>query len=205
LAHLNNTGRLHDLLKPNVKVVCMNIKGSKLNLRIIGTVVDEHFSTLIDTKMQENAFIESIRRGYIPWIRVGKIKSISRDFKINDSKIDLYIENQDGSKILIELKSAVYFFKNDFSARYPDTISLRGRRHIIELASLKKYRRIIVFIVAHPYARVFKPSTVDPELPKILKNAVEVGVEVRSVKIALNHHNRSIMLIDPDLSVELDP
>lgn len=201
LAHLNNTGRLKDLLTPGAEVLCSGIQGSKLKLRIIGTIVDRTWGTLIDTKLQERSFIESIKLGYIPWLK--NIIRIMRDVDVGGSKIDLYLESVDRNKIYIELKSAVYFFRHDHSARYPDTISLRGRKHIVELANIEGARRIVVFIAAHPYASKFKPSRDDPEISSILKYASSLGVEIRSVKIAINHVEKSIVLLDPDLPVEL--
>ena len=201
-AHLNNTGKLKDLLIPNTPVVCMNINGKKTNIRIIGTIVDDRWATLIDTRIQENSFIYAVNHGYIPWLENFKI--MARDIIVNRSRIDLMAKDKYNNIVYIELKSAVYFFKDDLSARYPDTISLRGRRHIMELINMKYLRRIIVFIAGHPYARVFKPSYNDPEIPLLLKSAQANGVEIRSVKIALKYWEKSIILLDPDLPVDLN-
>jgi sugar fermentation stimulation protein A len=86
----------------------------------------------------------------------------------------------------MELKSAVYL-DSDGAAMYPDVISLRGREHIELLGRLPHdLRRVITFIAAHPAAKYFRPcSEADPLIGKLLKEAVEKGVEVKAVKISL--------------------
>jgi len=198
--HINNTGKLPDLLFRGARILCTKIGGGKLSKRVVGTHVEGDRWTLIDTKLQERAFIESIRRGLIGWLEGYRVSR--RDFAVGGTRIDFLLEGPRGPA-LVELKSAVFYHEQDGSARYPDTISVRGRRHLEILASLRGYERFVVFIAGHPRALIFGPSGVDPLLPGILRRAVELGVRVKALKLYIE--GLRVVLSDPDLPVTLEP
>lgn len=200
--HINNTGRLVDLLFPGAEILCIEIGAPRTPFRVVGTRVGDNRWTLIDTKLQERVFIESVEKGLIPWLRGYGVAK--RDLDLGGLKIDLLLRSPgEGGEALAELKSAVYYHPSDRSARYPDTISIRGRRHIEALINAKGYKRYIVFIAAHPEAEIFGPSGVDPLLPGLLKRAIESGVAVKAIKVYIE--NGSIVLSNPDLPVTLEP
>ncbi len=200
--HINNTGKLTDLLFPGAEILCIEIGAPKTPLRVVGTRVGDNRWTLIDTKLQERVFIESVEKELIPWLRGYRV--VKRDLDLGGYKIDLLLRSLgEGGEALVELKSAVYYHPSDRSARYPDTISIRGRRHVETLINANGYERYIIFIAAHPEAEIFGPSGVDPVLPSLLKRAMESGVVVKAIKVYIE--NRSIVLPNPDLPVTLEP
>jgi DNA-binding protein, stimulates sugar fermentation len=193
-AHLNNTGKLLDLLVEGREVLVTPINGNKLHFRIVGTKTDAEYFTLIDTDLQETAFLEAQRMGLIPFLEGFKL--LKRNPRVDREIIDFLFWN--GERFLfVELKSAVYYFPEDKSGRYPDTVTLRGRRQIEKLKNLNGF---IVFVVGHPMAEKFKPSYDDPEIPKILK-----GLEGRifAIKMGLRESGE-IVLLDNNLKVDLD-
>jgi len=198
--HINNTGRLLDLLFKGSRILCTPIVGKKVSKRVVGTHVEGESWTLIDTKLQERAFVESIRMGLIGWLEGYRISR--RDFEVSGARIDFLLEGPKGPA-LVELKSAVFYHQHDRSARYPDTVSMRGRRHVEILASVEGYERFAVFIAGHPKAVLFGPSSVDPLLPGILRRAVDFGVRVKALKLYIE--GLRVVLSDPDLPVTLDP
>lgn len=200
--HINNTGKLTDLLFPGAGILCIGIEAPKTPLRVVGTRVSNGMWTLIDTRLQERVFIEGVERGLIPWLAGCRV--VKRDLDLGGCKIDILLRSLDGYReILVEIKSAVYYHPSDRSARYPDTISTRGRKHIEALISASSYERYVVFIAAHPEAEIFGPSNIDPILPSLLRRAVESGVVVKAIKIYIE--DRSIVLSNPDLPVTLEP
>ncbi len=200
--HINNTGRLVDLLFPGAEILCIEIKAPKIPLRVIGTRVSGDRWTLIDTKLQEKVFIASVEGNYIPWLAGYRV--VKRDHDLGGLKIDLLLRSVDsGREALVELKSAVYYYPSDRSARYPDTISIRGRRHVEALIRSTGYDRYLIFIAGHPEAEIFGPSGIDPMLPGLLRKALESGVVVKSIKIYID--GRSIVLSNPDLPITLEP
>ena len=189
-AHTNNTGRLEDLLIEGREVLCTPIRGRKLRLRIVGTeVVGSPLYTLIDTSLQERAVVEAVGRGLIP--KLIKYRIVRRNVKVGGSTFDLLLEGPEG-RVPGEIKSAVFYFPSDGSARYPDTVTLRGRRHIEELG---REGGILLFVAAHPLAKVFKPCSLDPKIPGLLSG---FGGRIVAVKMALTD-NGEVILMDGNL------
>ena len=93
-------------------------------------------------------------------------------------------------------------------AMYPDCPTLRGRWHVktpIEHVSKGGYGAIVV-VAALPDVKAFKPNIQgDPEMATLLRQAYEVGVLLKAVRICYNPKSSTIWLEDPDLKVELDP
>lgn len=200
--HINNTGRLADLLFQGAEILCTRIMAPKIPFRVIGTRVSGNRWTLIDTKLQERAFIAGVEKNYIPWLAGYRV--VKRDPDLGGLKIDLLLRSlRSGGEALVELKSAVYYNAKDRSARYPDTISIRGRRHIEALINAKGYERYLVFIAGHPDAEIFGPSHIDPMLPGLLKRALDSGVVIKAIKIYIE--GESIFISNPDLPVTLEP
>ncbi len=199
LVHLNNTGKLLDILRPGTTVALMPIKGKKTRFRIVGTRVDEQWYTLVDTNLQEKVVVRWIDEGRIGWLRGYRV--VGKHVKVGNSRIDLLLEDEQEEKMLLEIKSAVFYFPEDSSARYPDTITERGQKHIRELSSLPG-KRGILFIAAHPHARLFRPCSLDPEIPRLLKEAREKGVMLKGISMALRRDG-SIELLNDDLPVRV--
>lgn len=199
LFHMTNTGRLLELIYPGATVYVYKRKGVKTDGVVVG-VDTRDGPALIDTRTQSRCFELACERGLVPWLQPYKI--VGREVKIGGSRIDYLIEAGSDAKGLMELKSAVYL-DSDGAAMYPDTVSLRGRDHIMLLTGLpRKLRRIITFIAAHPAAKYFRPcDEADPMISRLLKAAVEGGVELRSVKICLR--DGAVYLEDWDLPIRL--
>jgi sugar fermentation stimulation protein A len=200
MIHINNTGRLVDILYKGSKILCTRIRGKKTSLRVIGSHVHNDKWTLIDTKLQERAFMIAVENDLISWLQGYRI--YRRDIDIGGTKID-FLLRKDNEEAVAELKSAVYFHQADMSARYPDTISLRGRKHIEILASSRYRNRYLVFVAGHPLARIFGPSSVDPLLPSLLRKASRAGVNIKAIKLYIDRE--AIILSDPDLPTTFSP
>ncbi len=199
VVHLNNTGKLLDILKEGATVALMPIRGKKTRFRIVGTKVDNLWYTLIDTNLQEKVVVRWIEEERIGWLRGYRVAG--RHVKVGDSRIDLLLKDEEGGEMLLEIKSAVFYFPEDSSARYPDTVTERGQKHIRELSSLPG-RRAILFVAAHPHARRFRPCSLDPMIPSLLRDARSKGVMLRGITLALRRDGE-IVLLNDDLPVIL--
>ena len=200
---LRNTGKLDDVIYPGSKVVC-ELKGSKVSdCRIIGKLID-YRATILDTDLQVKAFEHALQEKLIPWLREWKV--LRRNVLVYNSRFDFEIVKH-GSNIrgIVELKSAEYYDPRDSSVQYPASISLRGRRHIVELSKLAKLNipTFLVFIAAHPLAKLFRPCNSDPKILPLLRHAIECGVIVKAIKMYFNVKDASIYLVDPDLPIAL--
>ncbi|MEM4298635.1 MAG: DNA/RNA nuclease SfsA [Nitrososphaerota archaeon] len=197
--HLTNTGRLHEIVYEGSTVLAQLRSGMKTDGVVMAAPVGGG-AALIDTRLQSTCFERACEAGMISWLTPYRI--IGREYPVGGSRIDYFIGSPIGERGVVELKSAVFMGPSG-AAMYPDTVSIRGRRHVTLLMELpKSLRRIIVFVAAHPGARFFRPCVeADPILGRLLKDAVRVGVEVRAVKMAIR--DSVVFLEDDNLPIYL--
>lgn len=199
---LTNTGRLKDIIFAGNEALCLKIENpKKLKYVLVGTKVNKDEYTLVDTRLQTKCFEISQTKGFIPWLK-GAIL-FKKNFKTGSSLID-YLYKKNDEEIFIEIKSAVLF--NSSFSMYPDCPSLRGRKHVEELIKIAEQNKkpMLVFIAAHPLAKAFKPNKEgDPILSEKIKEAHEKGVEIHAIQIVLKE-NGDVMLINPDLPINLN-
>ncbi len=176
-AHLTNTGKLLDILREDSLLWCTPLKGIKTSYRIIGKPVDLCKGALIDTGMQERAFSIAVQRGVLKELAGWEV--VKRGPSVGNHRLDFELE-RNGEKMYVEIKSAVFYFPDDRSARYPDTITVRGQAHLKLLIELFRsgVNVALVFIAAHPYAEVFKPHDADPEIRRLVKIAIDSKLPV---------------------------
>ncbi len=190
--YLRNTGRLSELLLPGSTALFIHHKGPRTDGLLVGIMIDDMRAAILDTKLQTVIFEESWRRGLIPWLEGWRIAK--REYRYRDSRID-YLIVKNKSKGLLEIKSALYHLGDNY-CMYPDTISIRGRRHVERLiqARRRNYQSFLVFISAHPLCRYFMPCReADPFIGEILRKARELGVDIYSVKMHLTKDGEAIL------------
>lgn len=106
-----------------------------------------------------------------------------------NSRIDLVLESSDRAPCFVEIKSVTLFDKKKESGYFPDTITLRGQKHIRELIALQKtgVRAVILFLIQHSAIHHFSPADhIDVQYGKLLRQAYLVGVEILCYKTAIS-------------------
>jgi sugar fermentation stimulation protein A len=199
LAHLNNTGRLEELVKEgNVGLFLPIDKSKKLKFRLSMIKENKNIFSIIDTSLQMKAFEVALKKNYMSWFKGAEI--LRRNFRINDSLIDYLIEYKN-KKYIVEVKSAV--MKRKRFAMYPDCPSIRGQRHIKELIN-NPTNSIILFIAAMKNINAFSPNKeADAKIYELLKIAKRKGVKVKAIQIYFDKSINSIILKNDELSVNL--
>ncbi|NPA34968.1 MAG: hypothetical protein GXO48_08590 [Chlorobi bacterium] len=192
-AHLTNTGKLLDILQPCISLLCMPIKAPKTKVRIIGSQAGNLFS-VIDTLTQERIAKILFESGNLPgWEDWTLVKT---NPAIGNTIYDFLVKDSTGKERIVELKSAVYYFPEDGSARYPDTITTRAHRQFkIMLENPDKFA--ILFVTAHPLAKVFKPSHDDPEVVALLKELKDKRVPMNAIKLFMDKAGRIFVETKP--------
>ncbi|MEZ0393868.1 MAG: DNA/RNA nuclease SfsA [Desulfurococcaceae archaeon] len=199
IAHLNNTGRLEGLLIPGARALCVPTRGPRAGLRV-AVVEDAEGPAVIDTSLQERAFVEAVARGKIPWLPL-QPTALKRNVRLGDSTYDLAI-TYGGSTIVVELKSAV--MRVGDCAGYPDAPTERGARHLLGLAGLARsgYRAAAVFVAALPGVRAACVNgELDQGVAAAAEKALEAGVELRGVQLV--YRDGRVLLGNPSLPVVL--
>jgi len=199
-ALITNTGRLEEFMIRGRKAFCMPKTGGKTDFVLVAFKEKGGKGAIIDTRIQAKAFERAVETGLVPWLKGCRIKR--REVRVGSSRLDYLFECPMG-EIYAEMKSAV--LREGIYAMYPDCPSIRGRKHIKELISLKEQgeNAMIFFIGALPGVKKFRPyEKGDPEIVKLLKEAKERGVEIRALSISLLPDGR-IILENGDLEVEV--
>lgn len=196
-AQIRNTGRLLDLIYPDSDVLIQFRYGGMTHALIVGVKVATGV-VLVDTYIQAKSFERACSLNKISWLPPYQI--VRREVMVNGSRIDYELYAEGLGKGYLELKSANYF--SDGYAMYPDSPTLRGRKHIQLMKELaRSARSIITFVATHPLTKGFKPcESGDALVAKLLHDAKLHGVELRAVKMCMTNEN-SIVLIDDDIPV----
>ena len=198
-AYINNTGKLLDLLAPERTCYCLPKPSGSTGLRLIA-VEDEGGAALVDTRLQMIAFERALELEALPW---APCRVARRNPRLGSSTLD-YLLECGGERVYAELKSAA--LRIGCYAAYPDCPSLRGRRHIAELAEHARRggKALVVFVAALPQVCAFKPyGEGDPEIPKLLKDAVSAGVAVKSFSLHYEPSSSTVVLDSVEIPVLL--
>lgn len=173
-AHINNTGRLEQFLKPGTTGYCLKPeKPGATDFRLIA-VADREAAALIDTQLQMRAFEHGVRIDAFPWLR--DYSGFKRNTPLGRSRIDCRMEGKQGF-LYLEAKSAV--LREGAAALYPDCPTLRGRKHVRELK-----------------------AQADPDLYSGLQEAAAAGVTLRAIGMCSDPLTGQVILYAPDLIFE---
>ena len=199
-AYICNTGRLLDYIVEGKRGFCIRHERRKSDCRLFA-VEDGDSAAIIDTHLQMQALERLIASKMISWIRSCCI--LKRNIRLKNSVID-YLLDCNGEDVYLEVKSAI--LRRGGYAMYPDCPSQRGRRHIREITEHVKDggRGMIIFIAAMPNIEAFKPNnSADPEMARLLKEAVLAGVNIRAIEMHYEPESHFICILNDDLHVEI--
>ncbi len=124
----------------------------------------------------------------------GDYTAIKREVRVGNSRFDFRLAHA-GQCCYLEVKS-VGTAANGI-ARFPDAPTLRGCRHLAELAALasRGTRTALLFVAQHSEATCVLPDrTIDPAFAAALRDAVTAGVEVYAYRCPVS---RSGIILGP--------
>ena len=119
------------------------------------------------------------------------------------SRFDFMLSADDRPDVWIEVKNVTLW--DDEGLSFPDAVTLRGRKHLEQLAQISETgcRAMMIYALNRPEGRCFKPADkIDPEYGKTLRRVVEQsGVELLALRI---EHGRESMIVAEQVPVKLD-
>ena len=131
----------------------------------------------VNTSRTNALVAEAIELGRITGL--GYYEALKREVKTSDgSRLDLMLEYRNG-RTYIEVKNCSLVI--DGGARFPDAVTVRGTKHLRELARLVRegHRGIIFFLVQRQDCRYFSPAAdIDPTYASTLRKVHQDGVEI---------------------------
>ena len=105
------------------------------------------------------------------------------------SRIDFLLTNEEtGDNCYLEVKSVTLGLE-DGGGLFPDAVTTRGQKHLRELIEVVRegQRAVLFFCVQHSgIERVSPADEIDPEYGKLLRTAVESGVEAIAYRAELS-------------------
>lgn len=179
-AHLANTGRMQELLRPGVAALVRPAKNPARKTVWDLLAVDHGGSWVCLAAAWANDFMRE-------WLSKGRIagfydwKQIEWEKKIGQSRFDFAVTLESGERWLLEVKSVNFVI--DGHALFPDAPTMRGRRHVEELLALREQGwNVGIFFVTmgQPVVDVGFNAENDPEFARVMQRAIAEGAVVRA-------------------------
>jgi sugar fermentation stimulation protein A len=156
-AYLPNPGRLWELFFPGVKLYLVPVSPSaerKLKY-LVAAVERDGMPVMLHTHANNLVARKLINEGRVPGLEGAEI--IQQEYRVGSSRFD-FLLRKDGRDTLLEVKSCTLF--NGTLAMFPDAVSARATKHLLELEELsrKGFGTAVLFVVHSPRARYFMPE-----------------------------------------------
>ncbi len=178
VAHTANTGTMKTCMGENWPVLVSFHDSPTRKLKYSWEMIHNNKTWIgINTSLTNSLAIEAIKSGRIP--ELSGYKDLKPEAKIGQSRIDILLSNSPDEQCYVEVKN-VTLVEND-SALFPDAVTERGQKHLLELMELKSQgiRAVLLFIVQREDCNHFSMNNpIDPVYIKLLKEAMSKGVEV---------------------------
>jgi len=180
MCHVKNTGRLKELLTEGA-VVYLEKSRDPMRKTAYSLISVQKGNRIvnIDSQAPNKVFYEALVNGKLNLPGFDEITYIKQESTYGSSRFDFYIENKSKSKAYIEVKGVT--LETDGIVKFPDAPTVRGVRHIYELAEAIKsgFDAYIVFIIQMNNIRYFTPNDdTHREFGEALRYAEKNGVKV---------------------------
>lgn len=174
--HVKNTGRCKELLIKGATVMLERSSNPERKTKYdLIAVYSGGQLVNIDSQAPNKAAKEYLEKLY-------PASKITPEYTQGSSRLDFFIEHQDGSRLFVEVKGVTLLVNGE--ALFPDAPTLRGVKHINELISCAESgdSAMVLFIIQMKNASCLKPNVAThPAFGEALKRAKEAGVELKAV------------------------
>lgn len=176
-AHLPDPGRLHELLRPGVRLWLEPKSDVKRKTPYQVWLVENNRTFVsLNTQLPNLLVREALRLKKIP--ELTQYHHWQQERKISGSRLDFHLESAE-ERCWVEVKSVTLV--EGGRGLFPDAPTARGRKHVVELTKLRQAgdRAIVFFVVQRADALSVAPNRcTDPDFAVALKAAVKNGVEL---------------------------
>lgn len=177
-AHLPNSGRLGELLVAGRRVVLVERPGAKrLTDYDLSVVRMDGRWVSVDARLPNDLVAEALGAGELA--ALADYTTVRREVTFGHSRLDFLLEAEGRRPCLVEVKSVTLVL--DGLGCFPDAVTERGRRHLLELARAVAagYRAAVIFVVQRDDATGLRPhDESDPAFGRTLREVSRCGVEV---------------------------
>ena len=179
-AHCPNTGSMMGLLTEGNIVYLSKTDNEKRKLKYTLEIIrDKGASVGVNTHRANRIVEKAIIEKKISTL--GKKYDYRREVKYGkNSRIDFLITNKKDEEIFLEVKN-VTLSKRKGISEFPDAITERGSKHLLELIDVvkKNKRAIMLFLVQRDDCKKFRiAEEIDSIYKQNIMNAMKAGVEI---------------------------
>jgi sugar fermentation stimulation protein A len=206
--HCPNTGSMFNCMMPGGRVWFSRSSDPKRKLPGTWEISETPQGRLacINTGRANHLVEEALRAGVIT--ELNGFTGLKREVAYGQekSRVDFRLDYPAGPAF-VEVKSVTLGFDGSPVAAFPDAVTLRGARHLRELASLARdgVRAVLLYCVNLTGVEAVRPAAeIDPGYAAALREAMAAGVEVLAYGVQLTAEE---IFIDRPLQLrwELDP
>ena len=178
-AHCPNTGSMQGLLKKGNKVWLTKSNNPKRKLKYTLQIIEVDGSKVgINTHITNKIFFDALQKNIIK--EFDRNIEIKKEVKFGSNvRFDFLVTNKT-KKIFIEVKNVTLTRKPKI-AEFPDAVTSRGSKHIVELlkANKQNYEIYLAFIIQRDDCNKFNiASDIDPEYSNLLTKAVKKKLKI---------------------------
>ena len=187
VAHVPNTGRMTGCWKRGAPVQLSHSDNPRRKLAWTLERVDMGcgwvgVNTQRTNAVVEEALLQEQVAALSGYARIEREKTSPVDS--GRSRLDLFLSQGERADAWVEVKNVTLLL--DHCLGFPDAVSTRGYKHLLELRALVSggYRGMMLYALNRPEGSCFRPAEeVDPEYARLLREVVQQGVEVLALRL----------------------
>jgi sugar fermentation stimulation protein A len=186
-AHCANSGRMTACCDPGRTVYLSRQDNPRRKLKYTWELIEMPSSLVgVNTMVPNRLVHQSVVSDTVSEL-VGYQDAI-REVKVGKhSRIDLMLSGGDRDRCYVEIKNCTLV--ENGVARFPDAVTSRGLKHLVELEKLvaKGYRCVMFYLIQRMDARLFRPADdIDPAYGNELRRVVNSGVEMLAYDVFID-------------------
>lgn len=181
-AHCANSGSMLSVKDPGARVWLSPATDPARKLRYTWEMIEVNGTLVgINTSLPNRIVADAVADGKIK--ELAGYASLKREQKYGkNSRIDILLEDPNRPPCYVEVKNVTLRrgFTPAFQAEFPDAVTARGAKHLVEMADMVKAgaRAVMVYLVQRADCTRFSiAADIDPAYADGLKTALSAGVE----------------------------
>jgi len=182
-AHCANPGSMINLLENDADVWISYVDNPKRKLMYTLEIIRSNKTRVgVNTNIPNRLIHESLKIGEIPEL-LG-YESIKREVNYGEkSRVDFFLEGVGRRDCYVEVKSVTLNRpeKGSKTAEFPDSVTKRGTKHLLELSQQVKKgnRAVMLYLVQRADCKYFSVAgDIDPAYASAIETALNAGVEL---------------------------
>lgn len=186
-AHCPNSGSMQECCEPGRPVYLSFHNNPKRKLKYTWELIEMPTSLVgVNTQIPNKLVTKAIKTGLIG--ELDGYDGVVREVKTpNNSRLDILLSRGETNFCFVEIKNCTLV--KDGIAFFPDAVTSRGLKHLVELRSLvaQNTRCVMFYLIQRMDAHRFQPADqIDPAYGRELRRAVANGVETIAYDVRID-------------------